>query len=359
MKKIKAFTLLEVLLSVVILSMFIGIIISIYTNLRKTDASIANKRILISEASDLMDKIHEAAINYNIDYEEYFNVQRQWSYSEIQINDSVDKFITWYSWNWFTSYWNSWNLYYCWNTSFENGKYKIRQWNSSWCATSWIQKYMEYHFQHYKAASNTLNTTWDKNAFQKKWPIAISPNVWLNYLYLISNEWTERYYFRQNCTWENIDNKYCRIEVLKMEWLDCWKNRDFNSWWAYDWFIDYWFCDSSKWFVCNGSWCDCIGTWCDSFSTYNLPKNENEWWVRLTNQNVNVNDFRIDIYPTTDPYLCNDKDACTVIDPYAKITFTMNLVWYEDKITLSTILSFKSSYSRFMLEDYDWYIPEI
>jgi hypothetical protein len=34
-----------------------------------------NKRILTAEASDLIDIIHEAAIDYTIDYEEYFNLK--------------------------------------------------------------------------------------------------------------------------------------------------------------------------------------------------------------------------------------------------------------------------------------------
>ena len=34
-----------------------------------------DKRIIIAESSNLIDMIHDAALNYTIDYEEYFNRQ--------------------------------------------------------------------------------------------------------------------------------------------------------------------------------------------------------------------------------------------------------------------------------------------
>lgn len=342
MKNKKWFTLLEVLLSVMILSIFIGTIITVFIEIKWADWKMVNKRLLIAEASDLMDRIHEAAIEYTIDYEEYFN------YKELGNT-------------WFSSYWNDWTLYYCYDwpaqKPFSNYIVYPRNWN--WCERQWKQKYLEYYFQHLKVSSpaqlNSIENSW---ANQWVWPIAVDPNTWLDYLYLISEDGSERYYFRRiiksgkdinNDNYINWKNEILyTVQMLRLKWLDAWIYHDYNSRWSYDWFIDTRVCDSTQWFSCSGN---------VASAKDRLPLDRYDGRIDLTDEKVTVSDMKIDIYPNKDPYIAtNDDDARH--DPYIKISFTMNMYWIEsnDEITLSSSYSFKNSYSKFPAVKYTWYI---
>lgn len=339
MKNKKWFTLLEVLLSVIILSLFIWTIISIYTSIKWADWKIANKRILISETSDLIDVIHEAAIEYTIDYEEYFNRQ----HTPIGT---------------FTQYWNAWLLYYCSEEWWAAGKYKTHKRNT-WCVQEWIQKYLEYYYQHFKVQNIwNLNSIENKNAYMWVWPLAIAKNTWLDYLYLINWDGTERLYFRRvYVTWIDLNHDWdtswkneqlFKVQMLKLKWFDAWSWHNFLTRWAYDWFTDTWACDAWQWFHCS---------WTSVQESYNLPFDENDWWIDITTNKVTVRDMKIDIFPAKDPYLAL-KENDYRYDPYAKINFTMDMYWEEsnDEIVVSTTLSFKNSYKRFPVIEYTWYI---
>ncbi len=350
MKNKKWFTLLETLLALVVISMFIGTIIMIYISIRWADWKMKNKRILTAEASDLIDIIHDAAIDYTIDYEEYFNLKWLW--------------ITEPSKN-FSSYWNSWSLYYCWIDQGRQWKYWVyqRNWSDGWCEVTHDhlnQQYLEYYFQHRKITdSANLNSKANSGTFQWMWPVAISPNTWLDYLYLINWNWDERYYFRRiYVTWIDLNHDWLtwineelyKVQMLKLKWYDAWVWHDFETRWAYDWFIDTRACDKSKWFNCTGQ---IVENWSQ------LPIDENDWRIDITSDRVTVSDMKIDIYPIKDPYLVINEEEYK-IDPYAKISFTMNIYWEEsnDEITLSTTLWFKNSYRRFPVIEYTWYIAE-
>ena len=360
MKNKKWFSLLEVLMSVVILGILIWTILTIFWDIKWADWKMLNKRILTSEASDLIDKMHEAALNYTIDYEEYFNRNRKWLWV-IAIGPEAGIWETW-----FTSYGNDGELYYCSRQiNPTHNKFQIyrRKDDDYWCE-EWVervQKYLEYYFQHWRLWNiNELNSIWNSWAYQWKWPIAINPNTWIDYLYLINEDWDERYYFRRkliertDIDWNsNIDKneKLAKIQILKLKWFDAWSWHDFRSRWAYDWFIDTRACDSSQWFYCN---------WYEVKSWYSLPINEDDWREDIiTNWNVTVSEMKIDIYPAKDPYLAINEEEYR-IDPYAKISFTMNIYKgdLKDEITISTTLWFKNSYSRFPVLKFDWYIPD-
>ena len=329
MKNKKWFTLVELLLAVVIAGTLIGIVMAIYTWIMWADIRMSDKRLLTAEASDIMDMIHTAALDYTIDYEEYFN--RRWL--------SLGVWSTW-----FTTYWNSWTLYYCWswfNWEATNTINKIYTWSegSWWCLSWWNQKYLEYNFQHWKLATWDLNSKENSWSKEKSGPIAISPNTWLDYLYLINEDWTERYYIRRILTWGN--NDLYKLQALRLYWYDAGVNHDFNSTWKYDWFIDTWACDYTQWYKCQ---------WHDVIWWNKLPANYYDWWVDITSNKVTVSDFRVDIFPNVDPYL-NKQDE-NLMDPYAKITIKLNLYGkpsYEE-IILSTTLSFKNSYFKFPVE---------
>ena len=342
MKNKKWFSLLEVLLSVIILWMFIGTVITIYINIRWADSKMSNKRLLTSEASNLIDELHEAALDYTIDYEEYFNK----SYND----------------NEFTSYWNEWSLYYCAQQNNNSNKYELRAISPEWwCVKPWNQKYLEYYFQHKEIKTpGQLNNENNKYEMIAWWPVAIIDNTGNDYIYLINWDWTERYYFRRAYKWskeidwqvgdEWINEKLFTVQVLKLKWYDAWIWHDYQTRWAYDWFIDTWACDKSQWYECHGN--EWLQNW------YKLPDGPNDWWIDLTSDKVTVRDMKIDIYPIKDPYI-EAEDDTILIDPYAKISFTMNIYWKDsdDEITVSTTLWFKNSYRRFPIIEYDWYVP--
>lgn len=324
MKKIKGYTLLEIIMSIIIFSMLVGIIISIYLNIKEADKSVAWKRTIISEASDFFDTIHEAAIDYTIDYEEYFNQRGVWGG--------------------FSSYGNSWERYYCvrdgsMHPQFIEGKYYIlrRDDLNYWCFSEWNQKYLEYNFQHWRLETwSELNDILNSGAYQWDWPVAIEDNIWLPYLYLISNDKTERYYFRR----VRDDEDRWVIQALRLVWFDAWSGHDFNSRWAFDWFIDTWACDTSKWFVCKWQQIE--------WDNYFLPSNEDDWWINVTSNKIDVKDFKVDVFPKKDPYLAkNSSDQ--LMDPYIKISITLWIFWDEEEkpLTLSTTLSLKNTYTNF------------
>ena len=357
MKNKKWFTLVELILALMIAWTFVWIIMSLYTGIKWADMRMSNKRLLLWEATDLMDQIHDAALNYTIDYEEYFNhKQSSWS---------------------FTRYWNFWTRYYCWTWWFNwewnfngfYGKYNIYTWETDWwCPKLWNQKYLEYQFQHRKLATWDLNNIANSWSNMRAWPVAIDPNTWLDYLYLITPDWMERYYFRRILAWTSDVNHdwqiswknetLYKIQVLRLKWFDVWSWLDCGSWWAYDWFIDARACDLSQGYTCIGTqiWWNCSnsdGLW------YHLPWWANDWRVDLTSDRVTITDMKIDIYPNKDPYLVGNE-TWLVYDPYAKISFTMNLYGKaaNDEITMTTTLSFKNSYTRFAQIQYTWYIPD-
>ena len=346
MKNKKWFTLVEILLALMIAGTLVSIIMSIYISVKWADWKMSDRRQLLAESSDLIDKIHESALEYTLDYEEYFNRK--------MLNLPLN-------WTWFSSYWNSWEWYYCATSSDPMYPYKIYRWNNNswWCATWENQKFWEYSFQFRRLVRpNKLNDKANSWSNTWNWPTALSQNTWFEYLYLINYDNTERYYFRRVFkTWIDSStlksDKLYTVQMLKLKWFDAGTWHDFDSWWAYDWFIDTWACDSSQWFMCSGTQ---INVW---DTVYYMPKDFDDWWIDITSEKVTVSDFRVDIYPDKDPYLAT-KDSEKLFAPYVKLSFTMNMYWKSslDEITITTTLWFKNSYFRYPIQQYTWYIPE-
>lgn len=348
MQNKKWFTLTELLLALLIAWSLVWVILSIYMSVRAADQKMSNQRQLMWQASDLIDRIHDASLYYTIDYEEYFNRHMLWLPTD---------------WTEFSSYGNVWTRYYCWNwNNTTDYPYNIYNRNTSWWCVQYgqNQKFWEYSFQFRRLA--TLSNLNDKsNSWSNMWiwPVAISPNTWLEYLYLINYDNTERYYFRRfhkegdlSNTWKN-SNLYT-IQMLRLKWLDAWQNHNFNSWWAYDWFIDTRVCDSDQWFECHWA-----AVYLDDGKTYNIPADENDWWVDITIDIVTVSNFRVDVYPIEDPYLAINQDEF-LVSPYIKLSFTLNMYNNpsSEETTITTTLWFKNSYYKYPIEQYKWYIPE-
>ena len=69
----KAFTLIEMIISVTILGLILSMIIWIYFQMQKLRTDIFAKSILIKNTNLLVEKLNLVMKNYTIDYEEYFN----------------------------------------------------------------------------------------------------------------------------------------------------------------------------------------------------------------------------------------------------------------------------------------------
>lgn len=69
----KAFTLLEVIVSITIFFVLLVVIIGLYTRMVRLKYNIEARQSLIQNSYDAMEKINVLLKDYTIDYEEYFN----------------------------------------------------------------------------------------------------------------------------------------------------------------------------------------------------------------------------------------------------------------------------------------------
>ena len=73
MKFKKAFTIVELLFVVIIVSLLIPLVIEIYGSIQKQKQEIDVKQQLLFQGYELFEKMNILMQNYTIDYEEYFN----------------------------------------------------------------------------------------------------------------------------------------------------------------------------------------------------------------------------------------------------------------------------------------------
>ena len=73
MKLKKAFTLVEMIITVTIFSLILIVAISIYFQIKKLQVDVFAKSLLIKNTNSLLEKLNVIMKNYTIDYEEYFN----------------------------------------------------------------------------------------------------------------------------------------------------------------------------------------------------------------------------------------------------------------------------------------------
>lgn len=71
--KRRAFTLMEVIVSITIFFILLVVIISLYTRMTRLKYNIQARQSLIQNSYDAMEKINLLIKDYSIDYEEYFN----------------------------------------------------------------------------------------------------------------------------------------------------------------------------------------------------------------------------------------------------------------------------------------------
>ena len=73
MKLKKAFTLVEMIITITIFSLILIVAISIYFQMKRLQVDVFAKSLLIKNTNSLLEKLNVIMKNYTIDYEEYFN----------------------------------------------------------------------------------------------------------------------------------------------------------------------------------------------------------------------------------------------------------------------------------------------
>lgn len=357
-----AFTLVEVMIVVIILSTMIIAVIQLFISMTKTKAEVEAKETLLKWSYYAMETLANVMQNYSIDYEEYFNRRMVWC------NDSNKKWdgFVWsssatessncqipsYYWNKNFVAWsidNNYKLYYCSSDPNTLPSSVIKKISTAWWILSWCyynssqnvlgpQSFWQYQLNYldvkwdadWATADTASNTLFDDDDLKQwKWPVAIWDNTNVKELYLISKDKKYRTFIRRTLIWSwnfdrtwitwdsNVDNLYT-LQILRLRGYDAWNNHSW-SWEGYqDWIIDTWVCDAEKWFKCN--WTQVIINW----QPYNLPQDQNDWWVNMLDWSISLSNLFFQIYPVKDPKVAWGEDDMQ-LNPYFTINFSANL----------------------------------
>lgn len=369
------FTLIEMLLAITWFFLIMVIVLSAYIKISDMRNSIDARQNLIQESYFALEKLNILLRDFTIDYEEYFNRSmvgcdtNTWDFSR-------DVWDNWYC-DLFTNYWNTNNIltdtsshewYYCSSQKTQTGDQVVFTWNDSdwiWCAISGYQSFGQYR-QQFRDMKWDTNGAWvvndDDDMDMWIWPFAILNYTWVKELYLISQDGTQRVFFRRALVWSwdrdwtwwiswDTEKRY-NLQVLKLRWFDAWNNHDFdvnNSSWVYDGFIDTWACDYSLWFQCSGSWVEWWYNW------YNLPSDSDDWRANMFPKNITISDRNLIISPTKNPqYIWKEW---LQINPYFTVSIQSKLYWEirqrrlkesidNFELSLQTTLSTKNFYTK-------------
>lgn len=386
MKKldIKAFTLVEIMIWILIVSTVIISWFQAYSSIALWKINLVEKTNMQKDSFYFTEKLFQIIKQWGtLDYEEYFNRRVVWTSTS-----------SWHYRNptWFWNYWKWWDLinnygewfYYCASQSISNNIWDqgcYNNWlsyysdgNSYWSSIWDYQRYWEYSLQFIDYNSNMNSDDWDENndwsiiwddddEILWNWPSVFTSWTDVKEIYLISWNWTKRTIIRWNIKQDNYappwsicnavsttdfsdpDLDWCRwtIEFLKLEWYDYWLDHDVNlidtDWTQYDWAIDTWSYDSQF-------------TW---WNTDELATNWWNYWKELFPGTVNVTDFKVYAYPNIDPEDSwkNDTES-SKISPYITINFKIKPSWEVrsrlkndwKEINLTTTINLTDIYSK-------------
>lgn len=350
--KNKAFTMIEMLLTISVFSIIMVIIVNIYISMVGLKYNIQAKQNLLESSYFVMERLNILLKDYTIDYEEYFNRSAVWC-SWGNPFDTFDWNVgrDWYCKD-FTAYGNRNSFlantgmfanYYCSSMTTEPIPYQVYknvlldQWSGCYNSLVWYQSYGQYKYQFIDMKDDSDYTKWVVNDDDDEnlwiWPRAIFDQDNVKELYLISQNGTKRLLLRRNLvnSWDfngtggvgDIENELgYTIQILKLRWFDAWDNHDFDtnsSSGVYDGKIDTWACDYSQWFTCAGS-----GVWNNIYSGYKLAEDENDGRKNLFDRNLTISDRNISISPTKNPDYSFAENELQ-INPYFTISFTSRL----------------------------------
>ena len=350
--KVHSFTLIELLYVVGIISLIMPAMFALYNFLIKANREISARQSAIQQWYEFFERLDILVQDYRIDYEEYYNRQM------VGCTQSWSVLFTWANFKWhtglsgycteFTAYWN-WNstsrkewwsplntwhhdLYYCSSKQTQEAKWMPLVVDETDCGErGGLQSYGQYEamFTDVNGAFSwwSADMVWDWDDedvwyLLNPWVNAIVDPDNIQELYLISQDWKNRLYFRRKLV--NTEGNYTqyRIQMLRLKWFDAGRLHDLDKtkqWsienrWLYDGKIDTRACDYSMWFEWH--W-DPISTW-EIYSGYYLPNSVDDCWIDMTYGVTNVLAWNISVSPTWNPDLYWAKQDRQIND-YLKI----------------------------------------
>lgn len=375
--KRKAFTLVEVIISITIFFILLVIIIGLYTKMMRLRYNIQARQSLIQNSYDAMEKINLLLKDYTIDYEEYFNRRNVWC--------SGNNAWLGFTWNVNIS-WHCNQFGFAGNSSYENTGIHLMYYCSSlpavWSNVIWAsdvqqgdgcvqtgqQSFWEYYRQ-FRDVKNDVDTVFwalgDADDVRvMKGPEAVLDANNVKELYLISQDKKQRLWIRKSFvesgdrnrdTIVSGDSEYLyTLQILKLRWFDAGNQHDFDvhtSSGVYDGNIDTRACDYAQWFICHGSWISNL------YSGYRMPANNDDGRVHLFDQDLTVSNRNLRISPTKDPDYALAQDEAQ-INPYFTVSLTNKLygrIWYKRlglpslddfQLSLQTTFSTKNFYTK-------------
>lgn len=394
-QKPKAFTLLEMIIVMTAFFLLMVIIVQMYTKIVQIKYWVEARQTILQNSYYMIEKLNVELKDFGIDYEEYFN-RKLVGCDGTQIDNNFVRDVdsnkaNWYCDN-FTAYGNQ-NSYINSDASRTPNLHKIyfcssKTWyswpdevvikepniqNGSWCfqalrfTTPARQAFWQYknHFIDVKNDVDFLASAVNDNDDEDVWiwPKAIGDTKNIQELYFISQDKTERLLLRRALVASgdrdrngiisgDIEHRYT-LQMLRLKWFDAGENHNFdvNSPGLYDGKIDTRACDFSQGFICNGAPIDTT-----LYSGYNLPLDQNDGWVNLSEKNITLSDRGISIYPDTKWDYAWKQDAAQ-INPYIQLRFQSKLYgetrarrlwWSIDnfQITLQTTFNTRGVYTR-------------
>lgn len=193
--------------------------------------------------------------------------------------------------------------------------------------------------------SGNGNVVWDADDED----LGIGPSAilssWVQELYLISPDNTQRLYIRRALVEsgdtnndEDIDQteELYTLQILRLQWLDAGANHDFaagdNT--VYDGQIDTRVCDAAQWFICTGA------TPWGIYSWFNMPLDADDGRVNLFDNRITVADRSLQIFPTINPEYAR-ADPNVQINPYIRIFMNVKLYagYWQNRLGVDTDIS--------------------
>lgn len=353
-KHYPAFTLIEILLGITIVSLVLTVALSSLSSLGVGKVKLVEKVFLEKQVFAFQEKIFESIKESGgIDYEEYFNRS---TYSPNNYSSGHYSEVS--------GFWNFWSAGSIGTTTYGANLYNCRSPNGTSMGTGGClqasfntgavnqitrpQRYGSYakQFIDYNSdADANGGNPWDENGdgdirndddddYLGIWPQAFTGWVFQRELYLINTSWDQRTLFRRNviqdpdapsgvnCDFSNQNNptgEGClgTIEFLKLLGKDYGEDHtlipvDANGT-QYDGKVDTWFIDPS--FLSNATQ---VIAW----------SNANSYRQPLFTDAINVKDLQFYLYPNKDQKLSwKDNDPNLLVAPYVRIQMQLSPGW--------------------------------
>lgn len=380
--KNKAFTLIEIMVWVLIVSIVIVSWFEAYMKIWIWKISLIEKTNMQKDSFYFSEKLFQIIKEWGtLDYEEYFNRKVIWT------NFSSGNYLI------SSGFWNFGRNWFFWTTTYGDTFYYCLSWNglvnklgTTWCYsntlnTNWVsmnwtqQRYWQYSYQFVDYNSNFDSDSWDEDGdwnlvwddddeFLWDWPIAFSWWLDVKELYLISWDKKTRTYIRWNvsvdpdkpvsetCTIDSsnvITWDWCRwtVEFLKLEWVDWWLDHDdtISDITQNDWLIDTWLIDKQFTGLDNLTNATSVVAWSST----------DNYWKPIFSTWINVTEFKVYPYPNVkSEYFWRSTVISSNISPYVVLNLKIKPSWETRKklknewkeINFNTTINLTDIYSK-------------